>query len=421
MTDSGRPGMFRALGERNFALLWSGQAVSALGDGVFSVALVIEVLRIDNRPIALAYVIAARAVPSVCLAVVGGVVVDRIQRRLAMLASDVVRGLAVGTIALLVATGHANLTELIVMSAVFGAADSFFSPASMSMVPELLPTDLLTQGNALSATTSNLASSLFGPAAGGAIVGFIGTAGSFTVDAVSFAVSATCLAVMSARPRPKPRGGSPLADAREGFAYIRARRWLLVTLIAGGLANFFGMAPFAVLLPLLIRHVLHASPLALGLVFAVGGASGAAASLLVARLGSPRPRIVLMWTAYGLAAAVSAGMAAAPNVFVVGALSAAATGLIVYGDVLYVTMMQALVPNELRGRVFSVAFLVAFVLTPLGTLVGGLAAAGLGTRTAILLSSCLTAACAFVIFIPGVRSPAADPAMAGDDLSSGGA
>jgi MFS family permease len=337
-----------------------------------------------------------------------------------MLASDVVRGLTVGTIALLVATGHANLTELIVMSAIFGAADSFFSPASMSMVPELLPSDLLTQGNALSATTSNLASSLFGPAAGGAIVGLIGTAGSFTVDALSFAVSATCLAVMSVRPRPKPRGGSPLADAREGFAYIRARRWLLVTLIAGGLANFFGMAPFAVLLPLLIRHVLHASPLALGLVFAVGGASGAAASLLVARLGSPRPRITAMWMAYGLAAVVSAGMAAAPNVFVVGALSAAATGLIVYGDVLYVTMMQALVPNELRGRVFSVAFLIAFVLTPLGTLAGGLAADGLGTRAAILLSSCLTAACALVVFLPGVRSPAADPAMAGDGPASGG-
>jgi hypothetical protein len=60
--------MLRALGERDFALLWSGQAVSALGDGVFSVAIVVEVLRVDNRPIALAYVIAARATPSVCLA-----------------------------------------------------------------------------------------------------------------------------------------------------------------------------------------------------------------------------------------------------------------------------------------------------------------------------------------------------------------
>jgi MFS family permease len=405
--------MFRALRERDFALLWSGQSVSALGDGVFSVALIIEVLRVDDRPIALAYVIAARAVPAVCLALAGGVVVDRIQRRLAMLASDIVRGLAVGTIAVLVAAGHANLAELIVMSAVFGAADSFFGPASMSMVPELLPDELLTQGNGLSQTTSNLASSLIGPATGGAIVGFIGTVGSFTADAVSYAVSATCLAFMSARPRPKPKGGSALADAREGFSYIRSHRWLVVTLIAASFANFFGIAPFAVLLPLLVRHVLRASPLALGLVFAVGGAAGAVASLVVARLGSPRHRIVVMWTAYAVAGGAIAAMAAAPDVFVVGALSAVEIGLIVYGDVLYVTMMQQLVPNELRGRVFSVAGLIAFVLTPLGTLVGGIAAAGFGTRLAILLSGCLSGACALIIFIPGVRSPVADVAAAG--------
>ena len=282
----------------------------------------------------------------------------------------------------------------------------------------MLPIDLLTQGNALSQTTSNLASSLIGPATGGAIVGFIGTAGSFTADAISYAVSATCLAVMTARPSPKRKGGSPLAEAREGLAYIRARRWLVVNLVAASFANFFGIAPFAVLLPLLVRHVIHASPLALGLVFAVGGAAGALASLLVARLGPPRHRIVVMWTAYGLAGGAIACMAVAPNVFVVGALSAAEIGLIVYGDVLYVTMMQELVPNALRGRVFSVAFLVAFVLTPLGTLVGGLAAATFGTRTAILLSGCLSGSCAFVIFIPGVRSPVAEASMAGDEQSS---
>jgi hypothetical protein len=71
-------------------------------------------------------------------------------------------------------------------------------------------------------------------------------------------------------------------------------------------------------------------------------------------------------------------------------------------------MMQQLIPNELRGRVFSVSYLLAFVLTPLGTIAGGLAASGLGTRTAILLSGCLSGACAFVIFIPGVRAPEAE-------------
>jgi MFS family permease len=408
VTPAARPGMLAALRIRDFALLWSGQAVSALGDGVFTVALVIEVLRVDDRPIALAYVIAARAIPSILLALVGGVVSDRLPRRLVMLTSDTIRGLAVGTIALLVATHHVGLLSLVAMSAIFGAADAFFGPASMSMVPELLPSELLVQGNGLSSTTSSLASSLIGPATGGAIVGLIGTAGSFTADAVSYGVSAACLAVMNARPRPKPPGGSVLADAREGLAFLRSKRWLVITLIAASIANLFGIAPFAVLLPLLVRHVLHASPLALGLVFAVGGGAGAVASLVVARLGSPPHRIVVMWTAYGLAGVAIAAMAAAANVYVVAALSAAEIGLIVYGDVLYVAMMQQLIPNELRGRVFSVSYLLAFVLTPLGTIAGGLAASGLGTRTAILLSGCLSGACAFVIFIPGVRAPEAE-------------
>lgn len=405
MSDAGRRGMFAALRHRDFALLWSGQAVSAFGDGIFSVALVIETLRVDHHPIGLAYVVVGRAVPSVVLSIVGGVVVDRVPKRLAMLVSDVARGAAVGAFAVLVARHSADLAELVVMSIVFGTADAFFGPASTSMVPELMPAELLVQANALSSTSSNLASSLIGPATGGAIVGFIGVAGSFTADAVSFGVSAACLVLMTARPRPAPTGKSMIAEAREGLRYVRSQRWLVITLVAAGFANFFGIAPLAVLLSLLVRSVLHASPLALGLVFAAGGAAGVVASLVVARLGAPRHRIVVMWIAYGLAGVAIAVMAVAPDALVVGALSAVEVGLIVYGDVLYIAMMQALIPAELRGRVFSVAFFIAFVLTPLGTLAGGIAATALGVRTAVLLSGCLSAACALVIFIPGTRQP----------------
>jgi MFS family permease len=400
-----RPKMFDALKVRDFALLWSGQGVSAIGDGIFSVALVIETLHVDHSPTGLAYVIAARAVPSVGFSLLGGVIVDRLPRRFTMLGADVVRGLAVGVIALLVALGHIDLLSLIAMSIVFGSADAFFGPASMSMVPELLPTELLVQGNALSSTTSNLASSLLGPATGGAVIGLVGLSGSFTADAGSFAFSAACLLLMAGRPRPESRGTSKLAEAKEGLLYVTSRRWLLGTLIAASAANFFGIAPFAVLLPLLVRHQLKASPLALGLVFAVGGAAGVIASLIVAKLGSPKNRILVMWVAYAFAGVAIACMAAAPDVVLVGALSAVEIGLIVYGDVLYVSMMQQLVPQELRGRVFSAAYLLAFVLTPLGTVVGGFAAASLGTRTAVLLSGCLSAVCCLVFVFPSVRNP----------------
>jgi MFS family permease len=292
------------------------------------------------------------------------------------------------------------------MSAVFGTADAFFGPASMAYLPELLPPELLVQGNALSQTSSQFAQGLIGPAAGGIVVAAIGTAWSFGFDAISFAVSSACLLAMRARIRPEPTGRSPLAAAREGLHYVRSRRWLAVSIPGAALANFFGITPLAVLLPLLVRHVLHGGALALGLVFAAGGAAGVVASLVVARLGAPRNRVTVLWTAYTVGGAAIACMALAPNVWVVGALSAVEIGLILYGDVLWVAMMQELVPKEMLGRVSSLVYLFAFALGPLGILAGGAVAASIGTRSALVVSGAVSGGiCLGVIFVPGVRDP----------------
>jgi MFS family permease len=401
-----RNGVFRVLKERDFALLWSGQSVSSLGDGIFTIALALEALRIDHSPTGLAFVLAARAIPAVCLALGGGVVVDRVPRRLVMLVSDAVRGLAVGAIAVLIARGGLRLSELIAMSAVFGTADAFFAPASMAYVPELVPAELLVQANALSQTSSQFAQGLIGPAAGGIVVAVIGTAWSFGIDAVSFAVSSVSLFAMRARGRPSSRGDSAVAAAREGLGYVRRTRWLAASLAGAALANFFGIAPLTVLLPLLVRHSLHASALALGLVFAAGGAAGVLASLVVAHLGAPRHQVTATWAAYAAGGLGIVGMAFAPDPWVVGALSAVEVGLILYGDVLWVAMMQSLVPKEMLGRVSSLVYLFAFALGPLGILAGGAGAAAIGTRPALFVSGTVSSViCVIVVFIPGVRDP----------------
>jgi MFS family permease len=329
-----------------------------------------------------------------------------------MLASDGVRGLAVAAIALLVGDGMLQLWELIVMSAIFGTADAFFGPASMAYLPELLPADLLVQGNALSQTSNQLTQGLIGPAVGGIVVAAIGMAWSFGFDAFSFAVSSGCLIAMRARSRPSPSGRSPIADARDGLRYVRTRRWLAVSIPGAALANFFGIAPLSVLLPLLVRHVLHSGPLALGLVFAAGGAAGVVASLVVAHLGAPRKRVTVLWIAYAVGGVAIACMAVAPNVWVVGGLSAVEIGLILYGDVLWVAMMQELVPKEMLGRVSSLVYLFAFSLGPLGILAGGAVAASIGTRAALLASGAVSGGiCLLVILIPGVRDPERIPSV----------
>ena len=410
------PGTFESLKVRDFALLWSGQTVSSLGDGVFTIALALTALEIGHSPIDLAYVLAARAVPSVCFALLGGVVVDRVPKRLAMLASDAVRGIAVGIVALLIANHSLQLWQLIVMSAVFGTADAFFGPASMSILPELLDESQLVQGNALSQMSGQLTQGLIGPAVGGLIVAGIGYAWSFGIDAISFVVSAACLLAMRIRTQRAKIHGSAFAEAMEGITYVRQTRWLIASLFGAALANFVGMTPLTVLLPLLVRTVLHGSALSLGLVFAAGGAAGVLASLVVARMGAPRLRVTVLWTAYAVGGLAILAMAFAPNVWVVGLLSAIEIGLFIYGDVLWVAMMQELVPRDVLGRVSSLVYLLAFSLGPLGILLGGAVAAGIGIRETLFISGLVsTIICLVVILIPGVRDPerpvAAEPSI----------
>ena len=182
--------------------------------------------------------------------------------------------------------------------------------------------------------------------------------------------------------------------------------WLFYTIVGAALANFFGMAPLSVLLPLFVRETLHASVLDLGLVFAAGGATGIIASLVVVRMSPPRRQVSVLWIVYAASGAAIAAIAFAPNVIVMGIFTALEVGLMLYGDVLWFSMMQRLVPHEVLGRVSSLVYLFAFSLGPLGILFGGVAATALGIRHAIFLCGLISGLiCLAVLFVPGVLDP----------------
>ncbi|MFZ0996290.1 MAG: MFS transporter [Candidatus Dormiibacterota bacterium] len=407
-----RSRMLAPLRVRDFRLFWSGNLVSLLGDGIFTVALALEALRVDHQPTGLAYVLAARSVLAVAFSLVGGVVVDRIPRRTAMVTADLVRGAAIGLVALLVAAHAITLLDLALMAAVVGTADALGGPAFLALIPELLPTEDLTQANALNSTSSELAVNLIGPALGGLAVAAVGTAAAFGFDAASFLVAVGCLVLMRRRPRPVASGKSVLGEAAEGIRYIVSRRWLFILLIGAAVANLVGMGPYMVLVPVLVRHTLHGTPLELGLVYASAGAAGVAASLVVARLGLPSHLLETMWGAYGSAGLLLAAVSVAPSVWVAALLIAGSAGLVVYGDVLYFTKLQTSVPRNLMGRVSSVSYVMVGTLTPLGMILGGLGAATLGPRGTFLLSGLLAGSCALVLLVPGARSMAPEAEVA---------
>jgi len=236
-------------------------------------------------------------------------------------------------------------------------------------------------------------------------VGAVGTAWAFGIDAASFLVSAVSLALMHRSPRTESTKTSFLDDAREGIRYVRAERWLWITLVAAGIANFFGYAPIGLLVPLLVREVLHASAFELGLVFAAGGIGGVVASLVAGRLGTPKHQIAVMWCAYGAAVVPVCAMALSPNVWFAGVCVVGEVGLIIYGDVLFFSMLQQLVPQQLLGRVSSVLYLMAVGLMPLGTLVAGVVASYIGIRTTLFLGGLLSFSTTLVLLFPDVRDP----------------
>ena len=395
----------RALRHRDYALLWGGQTISVVGDGIYTVAIALEALRISDHASALAAVEAARVAPNAVFLLFAGALVDRLPRRLVVLGANALRGGAIAALAALVAVHALNLTELVVLSAVVGAGDAFFYPAYRAIMPELLPADLLTQGNAFNSASQTVGSSFLGPALGGVIVAAGGASAAFAIDAGTFVVSGLCLLVMAHVPAPAPSGRSVVADARLGIRWTIRQRWLWYGILATGVANFAAFAPTAVTFPLIVRDVLHQGPVAYGVTFGASGVGGLLAAVVAGRLGSPRRRMIMIWAAWAAASVALAGVGVAPDVFVVAICGAITFFGLTYGNLLWGALMQIAVPAHMLGRASSVDWLFSICLSPLGLLFAGALAGSIGVRETVLVGAGLSALSCLVVFVPGVRDP----------------
>lgn len=356
---------------RNFALLWAGQAVSLLGNGVFTVALSWEALSLGGAR-GLSLVLVATFVPSTALLLAGGVVSDRRSRRTTMLACDAVQAVSVGVLAVLVALDATRLWHLVVAGAVAGGAQGFFLPASTALLPDVVPRELLVAANSLNTVSRLTAGRLAGPVLGGLLVAAGGTGVAFGVDAVTFVVSAVSLALL----RPSPRAGPPvrqsaLREAREGVAYCLSRRWLRVSLAAFAVLNLAVSAPLAVLVPVYVREHLGLGAGALGLLVAVEGVGGGLAAVVASAAPSPRRRVVATHVSFALAGGTLALLGVTAALGVAVACLAVAGFLLEIGNVHWATALQENVPGDILGRVSSFDWLVSGSLLPAGMAVVG--------------------------------------------------
>ena len=410
--DDGRATRVRLLAPlrfRDFRLLWTGMTLSLLGDGVLLVALAWQAYQLSNRPAAMSMVGVALTVPQIVLVLFGGVVSDRFERRRLMLAADVVRGASLALLAWLSIRGDLELWHLVVFAAVYGAASAFFMPAFEALVPHLVPEARLAEANALDQFVRPAMLWLLGPALGGVLIGTAGTGWAFATDAATFGVSAFCLSRMSRVPPRESESlsvGAAFTELREGFAFVRSKRWLWATFVAATFTYLLFLGPTEVLVPYLVKNELGGDARDFGLILAAGGVAAVAGAFLIGQTGLPRRVMTFTYLTWVVATLAVAGYGLAQTRWQAMGAAALIGSFETLGAVAWVTTKQRLVPGELLGRVSSLDWFISIAMLPVSYAVTAPIAAAIGTRETLIGAGVLGAAvtCGF-LFVPGVRDP----------------
>jgi DHA3 family macrolide efflux protein-like MFS transporter len=363
---------------RGFGWLWLGQLLSQIGNAVF---LVVALWEIQLRsPFLLSVAGLVMTVPTL-LSALGGVIVDRRHPGHLMLWTDLLRATAVAAgLVLLAVPGTFSIVAIVVLG-VNSLGNAVFGPAEGVVVPWLVDDTNLPAANGLYSLTYQVANAL-GSAVGGAAVAAIGLAVVFGVDAGSFALSAAAIVLMlralpsragsvqrlqPVQGAPRRQIGQEMRVAWDGLRTLPAVLPLLPVIV---LSNFAFMAAFT-MLPYWTRHVLHADAAWYGFVAAAWAAGTMAGSLAAAYAGRwpIREASSLLFAVQSLMMGAFAAVGSAPLAAGVLLASGLANGA---ANALLFTLIQRLVPDTLRGRVFGLLMTVLGLANPLGTLAAGL-------------------------------------------------
>ena len=398
--------MLKALSQRDFAILWSGQTISLLGDGIFGVALAWQALQLPSPAAALGLVLIVRSGARVAILLVGGALADRYPKRFLMLAGDVLQMIAIAALSYLVAEGALQLWQLAVVAGTTGIGSGLFLASSTALVPELVSEEHFQSANSLRSSGMLVAYDLVGPAAGGVLVAAAGTARAFAVDSATFLASILALTLI--RPQRVPLGDQSaglLSEVREGFRYVKRTPWIWISLLAvGTVGNCAAFGPLPVLIPLFVRDHLDAGADVLGFVFAGYGLGGLAGALTMGSIPVSLRSALPAYLGWGCSALGLGALAFAPNAAVAAVLLAVAGFGGEMAEVVWGTLLQRLVPRQLLGRVTSTDWLVSLSLHPLGVALAAPVAGWLGVGGALLAGSALsTTAIATGAAMPAIR------------------
>ena len=375
----------------NFRKLWTASAISNLGDGVRWTALPLLAASITRDPAEVAGIELAASLPWLLFALVSGAVVDRVDKRWAMVTSNAIRALLMISLAAATALGGGELWVLYFIAFLLGSAETIFDNAAQAILPAVVNRDLLERANSRLFAAEMINNQFLGGPLGGFLFA-IAAAVPFLVDGASFAVAALLIAAMAGSFRSERADETPTtirADIVEGLKWLRGHRLIRTLAIMLGFWNAISTAGFSVFV-LYALQILDLDEVGFGLLLtamAVGSLIGTAAVSRFKAVGTGTTLIAMVMLGAGSFLVISV----TSTVWVVGAMLAIEGFVIIVWNVITVSLRQAIIPDRLLGRVNSVYRLLGWGSMPVGAAVGGFVARYFGLRAPFLLGGVILA------------------------------
>jgi len=395
--------MFRSIENRNYRLYFLGQLVSLLGSWLQSVAQAWLVYRLTGSSFQLGLVLFIGQASLLFLSPIGGLIADRYPRRWVVVATQTTSMLLAFVLAVLTLWGHVQLWQILAMAGLQGIINAIDVPTRQALVSEIVNTDNLLNAVALNSSIFNNASSV-APLVAGFLVATVGEGWCFAINGATYLAVIAGLLMMRLEEQRKDGGmQSALSSVREGFHFVHdtapIRRILLVLAVVSLLG-----APFTVLMPIFADKILHAGPRGLGLLMSANGVGSLIGSLLLA---SRRGLAGLgRWIVFG-----SAGFGAALTLFsqsrsfALSLLILAAVGFCMFYQITASnTLIQAMSPNALLGRVIAILSMLILGVVPFGALLAGFLAEHFGAPLTVAVGglACVAGAVLCSVNLPAL-------------------
>jgi MFS family permease len=358
---------------RDFNRLWSASGLSNLADGVGLTAAPLLAATLTRDPLLVSGLTVAQRLPWFLFALISGVMVDRLDRRRVMALSNLLRFLLLGSLAVIVLVSWVNLPILYLIFFLLGTIETLFDNAALAILPAIVEERQLEEANGRLYTTSSLANELIGPPLGSFLFSIIHST-SFYAASISYGLSAFLIHTIRGRFSPEgTRRQNLVREIQEGWRWFWHHRLLRTLGFFSATYNLVSSATMSIFI-LYAQDILGITEAAYGVIISFGAIGGMLGSILTKRLSDRfgAGRILFADALIGGFAFVLIGLVPLPTV--VGMMFALISMSCMFGNVIIISLRQAIIPDRLLGRVASAYRLLVLGALPLGAFLGGVVA-----------------------------------------------